>query len=199
MPDIRTYASEANARAAVEREGLPLDTVRVTTAPGDANRFTPVFTITEGAPGAAELVTRLEAEGFLYELVPAPTNGGANGDHSNDGAKTPPDNSGNEPGADQPTAAAGAGTEPAPVTDEESPTVLNRRSYINPHVSDLFFNYSHDKFQLIGMQDPAPDDFDEQRKAAIAEDAHEFAESVRYAFGAVLDIEELTVDFFERL
>jgi hypothetical protein len=67
MPDIRTYASEANARAALEREGLALDIVTI--AANDAGRFVPHFTITEGAPGAAELVTRLQAEGFSHTIT----------------------------------------------------------------------------------------------------------------------------------
>jgi hypothetical protein len=52
---------------------------------------------------------------------------------------------------------------------------------------------------LLGSLEPAPDDFDERRMAALNKDAREFADSVRYAFGVVLDTEELVVDFLERL
>jgi hypothetical protein len=203
----RDYANEANAIKALDREGLNLAIMTLRTL--DNGRVMPHFEITEGAPGATELVERLKAEDFSHTILSVITlsgdddhtgemaaagrpaaepEGGANGDHHTPEPASAGAHSGDESGEDG--AAAAAGDE----TDEPAP---ERRSQLNTHVSDLFFNYSHDDYQLLTMSDG--DDIAERARAAITKDAHEFADSIRYAFGAVVDVEELVFDFFERL
>lgn len=67
-------------------------------------------------------------------------------------------------------------------------------SSIDPHVSDLFFNYDKDEYLAL------PEDAtDEECHAAILSSATQFASSVEGAFGVKLDPEDLVKDFLGRL
>ena len=67
---------------------------------------------------------------------------------------------------------------------------------INPVVSDLFFNHTHDSYDGLDFKEATRDDME----AAILADAKEFVE----AYGAINAIgeysaEEFAADFLERL
>ena len=65
---------------------------------------------------------------------------------------------------------------------------------MNPHLSDLFFNY--DKDEYLSLPEDASD---EEAHAAVLKSAEAFASSVAGAFGVTLDAEALVTDFFARL
>lgn len=193
MPKIRDYATEENARAALEKEGLLLEGVTFGPSPEDSARFIPLFSITEGAPGAEELAARLTAEGFFFSI-----------DKPRD-TFTVPD--GHVAIRDAEGRATG---ETRPMTDEElealTGAILDLSgvepearsgfvSVINPHVSDLFLNYGHGVY-IAALSDGSGV---ATEREAIRQDAEAFRASVLGAFGIAINTDELVDDFFARV
>jgi len=181
MPKIRDYASEENARAALEREGLLLANVTITYDPA-GGRYAPIFSFPMDAPGAEDLVARLDKEGFAHvhpekrDTFTIP-----------EGHEAVRDSAGRATGEVQKIT-----EEPKPAEEPEQPR--ERRSSLNSHLSDLFFNYDHSAGAEDGAVDPAS-----SYVVYIRKDAEAFAASVLGAFGVAVDVDELVADFFERL
>jgi hypothetical protein len=71
----------------------------------------------------------------------------------------------------------------------------------NAFVSDLFFNHSHDRyhelFKRAGTEDDKPDPA--ELHAALMEDAREFSNAIKNAFGEVIEPALLVADFEGRV
>lgn len=181
MPKIRDYASEENARAALEREGLILDNVTITYDPA-GGRYAPIFSFPMDAPGAEDLVARLDKEGFAH-VHP----------EKRDTFTIPEGHEAVRDSAGRATGEVQKITEELLNASAEQPR--ERRSSLNTHLSDLFFNYDHSAFSEAN----AAEEVSEDPRWHIRTDAEAFAASVLGAFGVAVDVDELVADFFERL